>query len=102
MRNLNAFNDCMHDVLDREYGFPAEATGLVMVLTQFDEFAREFPDTAHALLDIFAAQSRSAMLAGEQLIALVQSNDPRFALPPVGATPVIWNDAEWLNSHRGL
>ncbi|MGV9663746.1 hypothetical protein [Nocardia niigatensis] len=42
------------------------------------------------------------MLAGEQLIALVQSNDPRFALAPVGATPVIWNDAEWLNSHRGL
>uniref|UniRef100_UPI0012F68616 barstar family protein n=1 Tax=Nocardia niigatensis TaxID=209249 RepID=UPI0012F68616 len=41
MRNLNAFNDCMHDVLDREYGFPAEATGLVVVLTQFDEFARE-------------------------------------------------------------
>ncbi|MGV9663745.1 barstar family protein [Nocardia niigatensis] len=35
-RNLNAFNDCMHDVLDREYGFPVEATGLVMVLTQFD------------------------------------------------------------------
>jgi len=100
--NLDAFNDCLRDVACREYGFPQDATGLVLVLTGFDEFAEEFPDQAHGLLDVFASQSRNAMLGGEQLICLVQSDDPHFALPPVGATPVRWNMAEWLDASRGL
>ncbi|WP_331722981.1 barstar family protein [Nocardia sp. NBC_00511] len=100
-RNLDAFNDCLRDVRAHEYGFPTDATGLVMALTGYEEFAREFPDTAHAVLDIFAVHSRSAMLAGEQLIALVHTNDPRFTLAPVGATPVTWNAEEWHNARRG-
>jgi hypothetical protein len=100
--NLNAFNDCMRNVAARQYGFPENATGLVLVLTGFDEFAREFPDQAHGLLDVFAVRSRGAMLAGEQLICFVQSDDPRFSLAPVGATPLLWNEAEWLNARRGL
>jgi hypothetical protein len=84
----------------RECGFPEGATGLVVVLTGFDGFAREFPDTAHGLLDVIAVRSRGAMLDGEQVICLVQSDDPR--LSPVGATSVMWNEAEWLNSNRGL
>ena len=31
----------------------------------------------------------------------VQSTDPRLSFEPVGGTAVIWNDAEWLNSHLG-
>lgn len=100
--NLDAFNDCMRDVVGREYGFPEDAAGLVVVLTGFDGFAREFPDTAHGLLDLIAVRSRGAMLDGEQVICLVQSDDPRLSVKPVGATPVMWNDAEWLNSNRGL
>jgi hypothetical protein len=100
--NLDAFNDCLRDVTGREYGFPEDATGLVLVLTGFDEFTREFPDQAHGLLDVFAVRSRSAMLSGEHLICLVQSDDPGFWLAPVGATAVVWNEVEWLNASRGL
>ena len=52
--NLDAFNDCMRDVVAHEYGFPEHATGLVLVLTGFDSFAHLFPDQAHGLLDIYA------------------------------------------------
>jgi hypothetical protein len=33
-------------------------------------------------------------------MTLVQSNDPYIKFAPVGATPVAWNDAEWLDSKR--
>jgi hypothetical protein len=90
------------DVAAREYGFPPEATGLVLALTGYDEFARQFPDRAHGLLDIFAVRSCGATLSGQHLICLVRSNDPHFSPPPVGATLVLWNDSEWLNASRGL
>jgi len=53
---------------------------------------------AHGLLDVFANSSRRALVAGEHLICLVQTGDPRFSLPQVGGTPLIWNEAEWLNA----
>ena len=98
--NLDAFNDCLRDVACREYGFPEDATGLVLVLTGYDEFAHEFPEQAHGLVDVFAVRSRNAMLNGEQLICLIQSDDPDVRFEPVGAMPVLWNDAEWLDSSR--
>lgn len=58
--------------------------------------------TAQILLDIFAYQARCAILIGNRIIYLVQSNDPQLSFEPVGAMPVMWNDAEWLNSKRGL
>jgi hypothetical protein len=54
------------------------------------------------MLDIFAEQARSATLIGNRMLCLMQLNDPRLSFEPVGATPVLWNDAEWLNSKRGL
>ncbi|GIG88609.1 barstar family protein [Plantactinospora endophytica] len=98
--NLDAFNDCLGDVAERAYGFPSDATGLVLVLTGYDTFAREFPELAHGLLDIFALRSRDALLSGEHLVCLVQSTDPRFSLPPVAATPVPWNEAERRDTDR--
>jgi hypothetical protein len=100
--NLNALDDCLADVIGHEYGFPAGAAGLVLTLTGFDEFAREFPDIAHGLLDVIAGRSRSALLAGEHFLCLVQSGDPQLMLPPVDAIRVRWNQAEWLNASRGL
>jgi hypothetical protein len=87
---------------NRDYGFPHDATGLVLVLTGYDRFAHEFPGIAYDLVDVFAVRSCDALRTGEQLICLIQSTGPRFSLPPVGATPVIWNRAEWLNASRGL
>jgi hypothetical protein len=47
-----------------------------------------------------AHHSRTAALFGRRLMCLVQSDDPHIRFEPVGATPVAWNDAEWLNSKR--
>ena len=54
------------------------------------------------MLDILAGQARTAILIGNRVICLVQSNDPQLTFDPVGAMPVMWNDAEWLNANRGL
>ena len=101
-RNLDALNDCMGDVALHEYGWHADATGLVIVLRAFDAFATVDRRTAQIMLDIFADQARLAILMGNRIICLVQSNDPRLSFEPVGATPVMWNDAEWLDADRGL
>ncbi len=101
-RNLDALNDCMADVASHEYGWHAGATGLVIVLSAFDAFATIDRTTAQIMLNIIAAQARSAILFGNRLICLVQSNDPQLSFEPVGAMPVLWNDAELLNCRRGL
>lgn len=101
-RNLDALNDCMRDVASCDYGWRPDATGLVIVLRAFDAFATVDRRTAQIMLEIFADQARSAILIGNRILCLVQSNDPRLSFEPVGAVPVTWNDAEWLNSKRGL
>jgi hypothetical protein len=101
-RNLDALNDCMRDVASHEYGWAAGATGLVIVLTAFDAFAAVDRRTAQIMLNIIADQARSAILVGNRIICLVQSNDPQLSFEPVGAMPVLWNDAELVNSSRGL
>ncbi len=82
--------------------FWCNATGLVIVLRAFDSFATLDRRTAYTLLDIFADQARCAILIGNRIICLVQSNDPQLSFGPVGKMPVMWNDAEWLNSRRCL
>lgn len=101
-RNLDALNDCMSDVAVGDYGWRKDATGLVIVLRAFDTFAVVERRTAQIMLDIFADRARSAILVGHRMICLVQSDDPKLTFEPVGATPVMWNDAEWLDSKRGL
>ncbi|MDQ4213964.1 barstar family protein [Microbacterium sp. ASV81] len=102
-RDLDALNDCMSDVASGSYGWDAATdTGLVIALRAFDAFAERDRRTAQIMLDIVATRARSAMLIGHRIICLVQSNDPRLAFEPVGAMPVVWNDAEWLDTERGL
>jgi hypothetical protein len=73
-----------------------------MVLIGFDVFAARFPHDAHAVLDIYALNQRSALIGGDHLICLVQSDDPRLTLAPVGATVPRWNRDEWFDRDRGL
>jgi hypothetical protein len=96
-QNWAAFNDCLGDC-----DIAAEASGLVMVLTGFDAFAAKFPEHAHALLDIYALTQRGALIVGNHLICLVQSDDPRLTLAPVGGMVPLWNRDEWLDRNRGL
>ena len=80
----------------------SESTGLGLLLVGYDKFAAAEPGVAQSVLDIFAGQARHALLFGCRLICLVQTDDPRIDFSPVGATPVAWNDAEWLNSSREI
>jgi hypothetical protein len=98
--NLDALKDCMRDVVSQDYGWAPNTTGLVLVFTGYDAFAARCSRAAQVVLDILADQSRSAALFGRRLICLAQSDDPGIRFAPVGATPVVWNDAEWLDSTR--
>jgi hypothetical protein len=98
--NLNALNDCMRDVVNYAYGTTHEATGLALTFAGYDAFARQSVRTAHIVLDIMAEQARCAMLTGHRILCLVQSDDPTLSFEPVGAMPVIWNHAEWLDAQR--
>ncbi|WP_407319898.1 barstar family protein [Isoptericola halotolerans] len=99
-RNFDALNDCLSDVAAGDFGAPADATGLALVLTGYDSFAAADPVAAQTLAGCFADQSRTALLFGRRLVCLLQSGDPRFALAPVGARAASWNPAEWSDSQR--
>lgn len=99
-RNWDAFNDCLRDVRAHAYGFPADAAGVVMVLTGFDAFAARCPREARLLLDVYVNQQRYGLIRGAQLICFVQSDDPRLRLDAVGGMVPQWNSAEWFDSKR--
>jgi RNAse (barnase) inhibitor barstar len=99
-KNLDALNDCLRDVVDQRYGWAAGSTGLALVFTGYHAFAGRVPRAAQVVLDLMADASRQAALFGRRLMCLVQSDNPDIRFEPVGATPVRWNDAEWLNRHR--
>ena len=99
--NMDAVNDCLRDVaLGNEGSQPRSATALVV--DHFDAFVRADASAAHTLIDIFADNSRLAMLIGHRMVCLLQSDDPSLRLGTVGATPVMWNEKEWLYKDRGL
>ena len=100
-RNLDALNDCLRDVVDGDYGRPEDSAGLVLAFTHYDSFARASPRTAQVALDIIAVRARRAAIHSQRLLCLVHSDDPDILFEPVGATPVLWNRAEWLNARRG-
>lgn len=95
-RNLDALNDCLGDL-------PFDGrTGIGLVLTGYDTFIARLPRPAWPVLDIIAHQSWYALLMGLRFFALVQSDDPRLRIEPVGGTTGWWNFREWFNKDRGL
>jgi len=101
-QNWDALNDCLRDVRAVDWNLPAGTLRVVLVLKRFDVFAARYPNEAHFLLDIYAANQRDALIGGDYLICLVQSDDPSLQIAPVGATTPEWNRDEWLNRNRGL
>jgi hypothetical protein len=65
-------------------------------------FVRKYPQVAHGLMDVFAYNSRKALLVGRRMLCLLQTDDARLELEPVGSTPVTWNRREWLWKNRGI
>ncbi|WP_042390636.1 barstar family protein [Streptacidiphilus melanogenes] len=98
--NLDAFNDCLGDVMGGAYGVPQDAPGVALAFTHYDVFAAACPREAHVVLDIVADHARRAAVFGGRLLCLVQSDDPDLRQEPVGAQPVLWNRYEWLDSSR--
>jgi RNAse (barnase) inhibitor barstar len=95
-RNLDAFNDCLSEI-----ALP-QKRGTVLVFLYFDTFTARHRQFAWAVLDIIATNAYRFLLDAYQLIALVQSDDPKLSFQPIGAHPVLWNPREWLNKNRGL
>jgi hypothetical protein len=99
-QNLAALNDCLGDVATYEYGANPEATGTVLVIRRYDSFVALDRPMAEAVLDTFAVQARVGALLGHRMLLLIQSNDGDLRLPPVGASRVGWNPAEFLDAKR--
>jgi hypothetical protein len=90
----------MRDVVSQDYGWAPDTTGLALVFTGYDAFAARCPRPAQIVLDIMAHHSRACAIIGRRLMCLVQSNDAHIRFEPVGATAVVWNDAERPDSRR--
>lgn len=88
--NFDALNDCLSDL-------EILNTGQIAIFKHLDSFDAK---RVHILLDVFASNSRRQMLFGKRLIVLAQVDNPNYQIDPVGATPVMWNGAEWLDANR--
>ncbi|WP_309244130.1 barstar family protein [Paenibacillus sp. GbtcB18] len=94
--NLDAFNDCLSDIIPRN-------EGIVLVFKNFDKFNESDNDTAHSMLDIIQNNSWRLLVESQKvLMAFLHSNDPQLHIQPIGALPVRWNNEEWLNRNRGV
>ncbi|WP_181445453.1 hypothetical protein [Flexivirga caeni] len=49
---------------------------------------------------LHATPMHRALLIGNRIVCLVQSNDPGLKFAAVGAMPVLWKDAEWSAKRR--
>jgi hypothetical protein len=100
-RNLDALNDCLGEVAHGDYGWePTDATGLVVVLRHFAEFARQQPALARHVAAAFAGTTAEAILFGHRLLWLLQVDDPEFRLAVERSGFVPWSDHEWLDAKR--
>lgn len=94
-KNLNAFNDCLSDMVPKE-------KGIVLVFKNYDLFAKKEPNTAYHILDIVQINSWRFLIEDIKLIAFVQSNDATTDFPNLGGMSAEWNNEEWHNKDRGL
>ena len=84
--NMPALSDCLlHDLK-----IPYEG-GYALVLKNFDLFYLKDKGMAHDILERLSEASRQRMLTGERLIALLQSNNPKFVPDTIGAYKISWN-----------
>lgn len=94
-KNLDAFNDCLSDLVPRNIG-------IVLVFQNYDLFAKKEPNEAFHILDIVQINSWRFLLEDIKLLAFVQSNDSNIDFPDLGGMPAEWNSEEWFNKNRGL
>lgn len=103
-RNVPALRDCLRDVATFAYGSDPKATGTAVAINHIEVLYGRDPEMAQLLLDILADTGRQALLIGHRFFVLARSGDPRLntKIADVGATPVSWNQREWLDTSRGV
>jgi RNAse (barnase) inhibitor barstar len=95
-KNLDAFNDCLSDIVP-------SGEGILLVFNNFDKFNERDNDMAFHVLDIIQNNSWRLLVENQtKLMAFLHSNDPWLHIQSVGALPVLWNNNEWLNKSRGV
>lgn len=93
--NMSALSDCLLHDLEIPY-----ESGCALVLKNFDLFYMKDKEMAHEILERLSEASRQRMLTGERLIALLQSNNPKFTPDTIGAYKISWNRYEFVEAHR--
>lgn len=93
--NMSALSDCLLYDLEIPY-----ESGCALVLKKFDLFYMKDKEMAHEILERLSEASRQRMLTGERLIALLQSNNPKFAPDAIGSFKISWNRYEFVEAHR--
>ncbi len=91
--NLNAFYDCLGDMLNTKY------RGLVLIFRNYDNLVEQHRPTSEGILDSIARTSREWLIEGHKLICLIQSNDPDLHFPELGGLRPNWNGAEWFDAN---
>ncbi len=92
--NFNALNDAL-------YTYPFGESGKsVLAFEAFDQIVNEDADFAFGILDAIEYSSRNHLLFSRRLIALVQTNDPRYSCEKIGGRSANWNPKEWLHADR--
>lgn len=97
---VDALGDALTEIVSGRSDSDSAPTGLVLVLTGYDELVRRDDALAHVILDTVADCARAAILLGHRLLALVQTDDPQLDFRPIGAMAVMWNADEWLDVRR--
>jgi hypothetical protein len=98
--NLDALSDCMFDVVSGACGFNDSKGTRVLAIYQFDSLANTDPTFAHELTEILFENAIVGLKLGRPFLVMLQTDDPKFTLPPVGTTPIGWNRSEFGRSTR--
>jgi hypothetical protein len=92
--NLDALNDGFYCL---EFGTLA---GIALCLNRFDMLFANDPRLATGVLDVIESNSRTFMLTGQRLLALVQTDEPLIRIGPLGGHEPHWNENEWSIESR--
>lgn len=92
--NLNAFEDCLADLI-------IDNTGILLVFTSYQSFLVKHPELAIDILDVIQINSWRFLLEGKALLSFIQSTDSEILIPPIGGMVPQWNGEEWFVIDRG-
>ena len=93
---IDSFDDFLYRVEIRFNG------GLAIALRHFDRVLVSEPILSWQILNTLANHSRRNLIFGLCLIVLVQSDNPKIEIEPVGIRTVSWNQREWMDFQRGI